>query len=214
MNIPLTPIRFLERTLKIHKGKPGVVCGDRRFTYGAYGERVYRLSNGLLSLGIQKGDRISYLGYNCHRLLEAFYGIPQIGAILLPLNIRLVADDYDYIINESEPTILFLDRDFIPQIESIRGHIPSVEPFTLLGEGGDNPDWINGTYDELLDGSSPDPPYPIEAYPFEEDDTAEIFYTSGTTGRPKGVMLTHRNLYLHALALLASSPLHETDIHV
>lgn len=214
MNIPLTPIRFLERTLKIHREKTGVVCGDSRFTYAVYGERVHRLSNGLRGLGVQKGDRISYLGYNCHRLLEAFFGIPQIGAILMPLNIRLVPDDFDYIINESEPRILFLDRDFIPQIDSIRGHIPSVEKFILLGQGDDTPDWISGTYDELLEGSSPEPPCLLGAYPFDEDDTAEIFYTSGTTGRPKGVMLTHRNLYLHALELLASSPMDETDIQV
>jgi fatty-acyl-CoA synthase len=214
MNIPLSPVRFLERTLKLHGEKTGVVCGEQRFTYAAHGERVHRLSNGLRGLGVQKGDRISYLGYNCHRLLEAFYGIPQIGAVLMPLNIRLVPDDFDYILNESEPRVLFLDRDFIPQIESIREHIPSVERFILLGRGGGVPGWISGNYDELLEGSSPEPPYPPGAYPFEEDDTAEIFYTSGTTGRPKGVMLTHRNLYLHALALLAVSPIDETDVQV
>jgi len=214
MNIPLTPMRFLERTVKIYGKKTGVICSDHCFTYGEYGERVNRLSNGLLKLGIQKGDRVSYLGYNCHRLLEAFYGIPQIGAILLPLNIRLLPNDFEYIINESEPKILFLNRDFIPQIDSIRDRIPSVEKFILLGEGDDCPTWISGTYDELLSGASAEPPYPLGAYPFTEDDVAEIFYTSGTTGKPKGVMLTHRNLYLHALAVLVSSPMDETDIQI
>jgi fatty-acyl-CoA synthase len=214
MNIPLTPVRFLERTLKLHGGKLGVVCGEHRLTYAEYGERVHRLSNGLLGMGVRKGDRISYLGYNCHRLLEAFYGVPQIGAVLMPLNIRLVPADFEYIINESEPRVLFLDRDFIPQIESIRANIPSLERFVLLGEGGGVPGWISGTYDELLEKSSPAQPYPLGEYPFEEDDTAEIFYTSGTTGRPKGVMLTHRNLYLHALVVLASAPMDETDVQV
>ncbi|MBW1781395.1 MAG: AMP-binding protein, partial [Deltaproteobacteria bacterium] len=79
MNIPLTPIRFLERAIKIYGQKTGVICGDHRFSYVDYGKRVNQLSNALLSLGVQKGDRISYLGYNCHRLLEAFYGIPQVG---------------------------------------------------------------------------------------------------------------------------------------
>ena len=120
MNIPLTPMRFLERTVKIYGKKTGVICSDHCFTYGEYGERVNRLSNGLLKLGIQKGDRVSYLGYNCHRLLEAFYGIPQIGAILLPLNIRLLPNDFEYIINESEPKILFLNRDFIPTYHTNR----------------------------------------------------------------------------------------------
>ena len=207
-------MRFLERTVKIYGKKTAVICGDHCFTYGEYGERVNRLSNGLLNLGIQKGDRVSYLGYNCHRLLEAFYGIPRIGAILLPLNIRLLPGDFEYIINESEPRILFLDRDFVPQIDSIRDLIPSVEKFILLGEGDDCPTWISGTYDELLSGASTEPPYPLGAYPFTEDDVAEIFYTSGTTGKPKGVMLTHRNLHLHALAVLVSSPMDETDIQI
>lgn len=167
--------------------------------HGEYGKRVNRLSNGLLNLGIQKGDRVSYLGYNCHRLLEAFYGIPQIGAILLPLNIRLLPDDFEYIINESEPKVLFLDRDFVPQIDSIRDRIPSVEKFILLDESDDCPTWISGTYDELLSSVSAKPPYSLGTYPFTEDDVAEIFYTSGTTGKPKGVMLTHRNLH-HGIA--------------
>ncbi|MBW1815920.1 MAG: long-chain-fatty-acid--CoA ligase [Deltaproteobacteria bacterium] len=214
MNIPLTPIRFLERTLKLHGNKIGLICEKERFTYREFGDRVNRLSNGLTRLGIGKGDRVSYLGYNCHRLLEGFFGIPQIGAILQPLNIRLVPADFEYILDESEPKILFLDRDFIPQIEAIRDNIPAVETFILLGKGGDLPDWISGTYDELLADASPEAPYPPGAYPFEEDDVAEIFYTSGTTGKPKGVMLTHRNLYLHAMAVIAAEPMDETDIQI
>ena len=214
MNLPLTPIRFLERTLKLYGGKTGVICGERRFSYHEFGERVNRLSNALTGLDIAKGDRVSYLGYNCHRLLEAFFGIPQIGAILQPLNIRLLPADFDYILNESKPRILFLDRDFLAQIDSIRYRIPSVEKFILLGKGGDLPGWIQGTYDQLLADASPEVPYPPGAYPFDEDDVAEIFYTSGTTGKPKGVMLTHRNLFMHAMALLASESMDETDIQI
>jgi len=211
MNIPLTPVRFLERTVKIYGEKTGVICRDNRFSYRAYGKRVNQLSNGLLKLGARKGDRISYLGYNCHRLLEAFYGVPQIGAVLLPLNIRLTPEDFSYIINESTPKVLMLDRDFIPRIDSIRQHIPSVEQFILLEPTENKSSWITGTYEEIVTGSSSAPPFPAGAYPFEEDDTAEIFYTSGTTGKPKGVMLTHRNLYLHALVTLAVSTMDETD---
>ena len=214
MNIPLTPIRFLERTLKIYGEKEGVICGDHRFSYHAYGARVNQMSNGLLKMGIHKGDRISYLGYNCHRLLEAFFGVPQIGAILLPLNIRLVPRDFEYIINESGPNVLFLDKDFIPQIESIRNNIPSVEHYILLEPMDDAPSWITGVYEDILNASSHEPPFSMGKYPFEEDDIAEIFYTSGTTGNPKGVMLTHRNLYLHALATLVAYPMDETDIQL
>lgn len=211
MNIPLTPIRFLERTVKVYGVKTGVICCDHRFSYVEFGERVNRLSNGLSRMGVIKGDRISYLGYNCHRLLEAFFGVPQIGAILCPLNIRLLPKDFEYIINESEPKILFVDPDFILQIDSIRDRIHSVEHFILLGDMNNAPSWITDSYDRLVDEGFAEPPYPLGSYPFNEDDVAEIFYTSGTTGRPKGVMLTHRNLYLHAMSVLVSNPIDETD---
>lgn len=214
MNIPLTPVRFLERTLQLYGPKTGVICSSHRFTYAQYGERVNRLSNALLKLGVQKGDRVSYLGYNCHRLLEAFYGIPQIGAVLQPLNIRLVPEDFKYILNESKPKVLFLDEDFIPPIETIRAEIGDVKRFILLGTMKNPPKWIFGSYETLLKETTPTPPFTRGEYPFTEDDVAEIFYTSGTTGKPKGVMLTHRNLYLHALSTIASEPMDETDIQL
>lgn len=214
MNIPLSPVRFLERTVKIYGKKIGVICGDLRYTYFQYSKRVNRFSNALLKLGVKKGDRISYLGYNCHRLLEAFYAIPQIGAILEPLNIRLMPDDFKYIINESTPNVLLLDSDFIPIIESIWADIPSIKYYILLDTSSAPPSWISGNYEEMLAQSSAEAPFAQGQYPFEEDDTAEIFYTSGTTGKPKGVMLTHRNLYLHALATIGSSWMDETDIQL
>lgn len=214
MNIPLTPIRFLERGLKVYGKNTGVICGNQRFSYAEYGQRVNRLSNALKGLGVQKGDRVSYFGYNCHRLLESFYGIPQMGAILLPLNIRLIPDDFKHIINESKPNVILLDKDFIPQMESIRGDIPSVKHYVLLEDTHPAPDWVTGTYEGLLAAASDEPPFPVGEYPFGEDDTAEIFYTSGTTGKPKGVMLTHRNLYLHALETLAVSTMDETDVQL
>lgn len=214
MNLVLTPLRFLERTVKIYGKKTGVICGDQRFSYLEFGQRVNQLSNGLLKMGITRGDRISYLGYNCHQLLEAFFGVPQIGAVLLPLNIRLLPDDFEYILNESKPRVLFIDPDFIPQIESIQRRIASVEKFILMKEMDNAPPWINGTYENILQDASALPPFDPGDYPFEEDDVAEIFYTSGTTGKPKGVMLTHRNLYLHALETLAVIEMDETDVQL
>lgn len=95
------------------EGKIGVVCGEQRLNYLQYGNRVNRLSNALKDLMAEKGDRVSYLGYNCHRLLEAFYGISQIGAVLVPLNIRLTGNDFKYILQESALKVLFVDSDFI-----------------------------------------------------------------------------------------------------
>jgi fatty-acyl-CoA synthase len=214
MLIPLTPVRFFEYVDKIFANKEGVVCEGERFTYGQFCQRVRRMSNALMRVGVQKGDRVAYLGYNCHRLLELFYAPIINGAILEPLNIRLGAKDFEYIINESTPRLLFLDKNFIPVIQSIREKIPAVERFIVLEKESEMPGWITGSYEEMLEGASDRPAYPLGSYPFEEDDTAEIFYTSGTTGNPKGVMLTHRNLYLHALCTMSMMAVRETDVQV
>lgn len=214
MNITLTQVRFLERTVKLFRSKTAVVCENQRWTYAQYGERVERLANGLEDLGVQPGERVAYLGYNCHRLLECYYGIIKMGGVLLPLNIRLASQDFEYIIQDAEPHVLFVDPDFLNKLEPILKNISSVTHFYLLESMKDVPDWIDGTYDDLIDRSSPAPRRPEGDYPFHEDDMAELFYTSGTTGPPKGVMLTHRNLYLHALSAMATYPVHETDIQL
>jgi len=214
MVIPLTPVRFFEYAEKIFSAKEGVVCEERRFTYGEFCSRVRKMSNALAGLGAGKGERVAYLGYNCHRLLELFYAPVLHGAILEPLNIRLAARDFEYIINESTPKILFLDKDFIPVINSIRDKIPSVERYIILEEESGLPSWISGSYEEMMAGVSAAPAYAPGNYPFGENDTAEIFYTSGTTGKPKGVMMTHRNLYLHALCAMAMMAVRETDIQI
>jgi fatty-acyl-CoA synthase len=214
MRIPLTPVRFFEYAEKIYARNEGVVCGDRRFTYGEFCSRVRRMSNALTEMGVQKGDRVAYLGYNCHRLLELFYAPVISGAILEPLNIRLAAGDFEYILNESNPRILFLDKDFVPVMESIRNRISSVEKFIILEDASGLPSWVTGSYEKMVASASDRRSYPRGTYPFEEEDTAEIFYTSGTTAKPKGVMMTHRNLYLHALCLLAMMVVRETDVQI
>lgn len=108
----------------------------------------------------QKGDRVCYLGYNCHKLLEGYYGVPGIGAILVPVNIRLTAQDFDYILNECTPRVLFVNGDFVAQIEQIRENLPFVEHFVLMDEAESTPPWITARYEELLEKRSPQPPYP------------------------------------------------------
>ena len=195
MLLPLTPVRFKLHAARIFGGKIGVVCGDHRFTYREFNERCDRLSNALLALGLQAGDVVAYLSFNCHRLLEAYYGVPQIGGILLPLNIRLSCEELAYILNDAAPRMLCFDPEFLPLVEALRTQAPSIEHYVTLR--GAKPEWANPlTYDELVAGA--------EAREFDyrrldENSVAELFYTSGTTAHPKGVMLTHRNLYLHAL---------------
>ena len=214
MNIPLTQVRFLERTAKIYADKTAVICGAERWTYREYANRVERLARALEELGIRPGERVAYLGYNCHRLLECYYGIVKMGAVLLPLNIRLIAADFEYIIRDAEPRVVFVDPDFLGRLAPVLKNISAVKYFILLESMENPPDWVRGTYDGFLEKSSPRPPQSPGSYPFQEDDMAELFYTSGTTGPPKGVMLTHRNLYLHALSALSSYPLYETDVQL
>jgi fatty-acyl-CoA synthase len=199
MIVPLTPLMYLRRAVKLYPNKLGVVCGLTRFSYREFCGRIHRLSHALSALGIQKGDVVAYLGPNCHRLLEAYYGVPQKGAILLPLNIRLAAQDFLYILNHSEARILLLESEFVPLIHSIRKQLCHDVTFILLDEPA-HPDWTSlQTYDQHLE-SMPNTPFPELIS--DENDIAELFYTSGTTDRPKGVMLTHRNLYLHAMNIM------------
>ena len=194
MNLPLTPVRLKRHAAQVFGRKEGVVCENLRLTYREFNERCDRLSDALLKLGIRKGDRIAYLSFNCHRLLEAYFGVPQIGAILLPLNLRLGPEELTYILNDAAPRGLCFDPEFIPLVEALRLHAKSVEHFVALRDT--KPSWAHPKfYDELLADAEP---REIDYRGIDENSVAELFYTSGTTAHPKGVMLTHRNLYLHA----------------
>jgi fatty-acyl-CoA synthase len=211
MNIPLTPLRFQRRAATLYRKKVGVICGRERFTYGQFNDRVNRLSRALGSLGVAKGDRVALLSYNCHRLLEAYYGVVQTGAVLMPLNIRLSPQELSYILNDAEASLLFLDPDFIPLVETFRKDVTTVKAFVLLDDA-EKPRWaLPVTYDELLAEHTGEE---LDTSDIREDDLAELFYTSGTTGDPKGVMLSHRNLYLHALSVLASHHVTENDVQL
>ncbi|MBI4317640.1 MAG: fatty acid--CoA ligase [Chloroflexi bacterium] len=209
MIVPMLVTRFLGRAVKLYPNKTAVVCGERRFTYAEYGTRVNRLSNALLDIGVKKGDRVSFLSFNCHRLLEAYYGVVQIGAVIVPLNARLSAEELAWIVNHAEASVLFVDRDLLTLIGPVLGRLETVREFVLMGDG-DSPetcDWMD--YETLLASASvASPPQP----PMDENDLAEIFYTSGTTGKPKGVMLTHRNLYLNAFSFVYGLELRDGDV--
>src|SRR5579864_938322 len=117
MNIPLTPIRFLRYAEQQFPNNTAVVCGERRFTYTEFGERARRLAGALRQSGVKTGDRVAFLSLNCHRLLEAYYGVLEAGAVLLPLNIRLAPDELAYILNDSGAKVLFLEREFLETVE-------------------------------------------------------------------------------------------------
>src|SRR5271170_4942535 len=142
MNIPLTPLRFLRYAEQQYPGRTAVVCNQERFTYAQFSERVGRLAGALRQAGVQAGDRVAFLSANCHRLLEAYYGVLEAGAVLLPLNIRLTASELGYILNDSGATILFVEKQFLPLVEEFRKDIPSVRMFCQLDGDPDAP-WLS-----------------------------------------------------------------------
>ena len=203
MNIPLTPLRFLRYAEQQYPRRTAVVCGTERFTYAEFGERVGRLAGALRDAGVQPGDRVAFLSANCHRLLEAYYGVLEAGAVLLPLNIRLAAQELAYILDDSGARALFLQRQFLELVDSFRSKLSTVKAFYAL-DGGTDEGWLaRQNYEEFLSDATPQRREIIDV---DEDSLAELFYTSGTSAEPKGVMLTHRNIYLHALN--ASMALH------
>jgi fatty-acyl-CoA synthase len=211
MIVPMLPSQFLERALKLYPLKLGVVCEDKRFTYQQYGERVNQLSHVLLDMGVKQGDRVAFLGPNCHRLLEAYYGVIQIGAILLPLNIRLLPADFAYILADAGASVLFVDRDLLHLIEPVKGELESVQRFVLMSDEVPPADWEGESYEELMASASAEKPPQPE---MDENDVCELFYTSGTTGKPKGVMLTHRNLYFNAIDFIIGLGLTDRDVQL
>jgi acyl-CoA synthetase (AMP-forming)/AMP-acid ligase II len=209
--VPLNEYDFLKRALVAHSNKEAIVCGDTRLSYGQFGERVNRWSNAISSLGIQKDDRVAILSQNCHRVLEAFFGTPLLGSILMPLNFRLVSDDFEYILNHGGAKVLIVEEALTNLIDSIRDKLETVEHFIVASDDskGAATGWLD--YETLLAQALPEPPPPVD---IDENETSALLYTSGTTGRPKGVMLTHRNLYINAMNSICEFGIHERDVYL
>jgi fatty-acyl-CoA synthase len=186
--IPLTPIRFLYRAADLYGRKSAIISGDRRFTYSEFAERCERLATALAAEGIEPGDRVAYLSFNNHQLLEGYYGVVMAGAIVMPLNVRLSPAELSVILSHSGARMLLFETDFSPLVEHLRQACPRIQRFVRL----------DGDYEALLaTGRSGR----VDWMGIDEHSVAELFYTSGSTGTPKGVMLTHRTLYLHGLSV-------------
>lgn len=211
MNVPLTPVRFLRYAEQQYPGRTAMVCGRERFTYSQFAERVARLAGALHAIDVKPGDRVAFLSTNCHRLLEAYFGVLEAGAVLLPLNIRLAPDDLVYILNNSESKVLFLEKDFLGLVDSFRQKLSALQTFSLLS-GTPEAGWLAPrNYEDMLATAAP---YRPDIMEFDEDAVAEIFYTSGTSADPKGVMLTHRNIYLQALSASLTHESSPDSVHL
>ncbi|MDR7237975.1 long-chain-fatty-acid--CoA ligase [Neobacillus drentensis] len=192
---PLTPLDWKRRAVKYYPNKIAVIDGDKEFTYREFGKRADQLSAALLQAGIGQGDHVAVMLPNTHYMLECFYGICQLGAVMVPLNYRLSAGDLEYIIRHSDAKMLIVDEEFCPPIEQIVENL-SLEEIIIVSVPGEKTSLKGIDYEDFLQHN-------LETVTLSEPDIDEnqlltLNYTSGTTSKPKGVMLTHRGNYLNA----------------
>ena len=203
MEIALTPMEFARRARRLYPESEAVVDGPLRLTYGQFFDRCDRWSAALQGMGVARGDRVVYIAPNTHAQLASFYAVPQIGGVLVPLNYRLTADDFAYMINHSGARVVCAHEDYLAAVDSVRGQLNGVEHFVALE--GSRPGWID--YETTLAATAP----AFTPVPIDERDLLTINYTSGTTSRPKGVMITHRNAYINAIGTLVHLPMTSGD---
>jgi len=197
----------MHRAVDLYGKKIGVVCGSRRFTYSEFGARSERLATALEAEGLRPGERVAYLSFNNHQLLEGYFGVIQARGVVMPLNVRLTTPELIAILNHSEARILLFENDFLPLVKELRPACPGIDKLVTLNEKVPEADF---TYEELLARGRPQR---ADIFSYDERATAELFYTSGSTGTPKGVMLSHRTLYLHALSVAATFN-RDTDVEL
>ena len=195
----MTPLEFARRARRLYSDREAVVDGAMRLTYEQFFDRCDCWSAALQRLGVHEKDRIAYIAPNTHAQLESFYAVPQIGAVLVPINFRLTPDDFAYIINHCGASVVCVHVDYLPDIDSVRAQIRDVRHFVALE--GERDGWLN--YESLLDAESGSFVSPA----ISERDLLTINYTSGTTSRPKGVMITHRNAYMNVVGTLLHLPM-------
>ncbi|MBI3975436.1 MAG: long-chain-fatty-acid--CoA ligase [Armatimonadetes bacterium] len=215
----LTPLAFLERTAAVFPDRTAVVYGERRHTYREFRDRVHRLAAALREAGVRKGDRVALLCPNTTPMLEAHFGVPLAGGVLVAINTRLTSREVQYILGHSEARLAIVDAELLPTVAPIRDALPAlrrviVDP--LPGEAGSsgypsNVPAPEGTYEALLAGA---PAVEVEWPQFGELDPIAINYTSGTTGLPKGVMYSHRGATLNALGEVIETGLTRESVYL
>jgi fatty-acyl-CoA synthase len=203
MEVPLTPLEFARRARALYPEREAVVDGALRLTYAQFFDRCDRWSSALQRLGVAAGDRVAYVAPNTHAQLESFYAVPQIGAVLVPINYRLSADEFVYIINHSGAKVVCAHEDYLECLDAMKPQLPAVSQYVAL-EGACG-GWLS--YERLVADAAPG----FTRAALDERDLLTVNYTSGTTSRPKGVMITHRNAAMNIVGTLLHLPVTMTD---
>lgn len=193
----------MRRARRVYRSREAVVDGTIRWTYDAFFDRCDRWSSVLQSLGVQPGDRVAYISPNTHAQLTSFYAVPQIGGVLVPINFRLSPEEFEYLIQHCGAVVVCADRDHLEAVEALRPRLTGVRHFIALTGARDG--WLD--YESLTAAAPPTPSRPS----MHESDLLTINYTSGTTSRPKGVMITHRNAWVNAMGTLVHMPMSPAD---
>lgn len=208
MDYPLTLTPIIERARRLY-GKKEIVTKAgptlQRYTYAEFADRVGRLANALEKLGVRRGDRVATFAWNNARHFELYLAVPCMGAVLHPINLRLPGDQIAYIINHADDQVLFVDTTLLPAVEKLAPYLKSVKHFVVMDEHVPADCKLPNVhaYEELLSATSPDHPWPH----LDENDAAAMCYTSGTTGNPKGVVYSHRSIFLHCMGLTMADSL-------
>jgi fatty-acyl-CoA synthase len=209
MKREMTTLDFIDRAVDLYDDVIGVVSHEgTEYTYAEFNDRVNQLAHALAEDGVSQGDRVAMLAQNTHYFLEALYATNKLGASYVPLNYRLTSGEYDYILNDCEPSTIIADYDFAEKVEAVRDKVP-VDTFIGYRAEQIDGDWQD--YEAYFEGYSTEEPDRPE---ISEDDEATINYTSGTTGDPKGVIRTHRTEHFHALVLNQHMEIRDDDTYL
>ncbi len=208
---PLTPLDWKRRAVKYYPNKTAVIYGEKEFTYKEFGNRADRLSASLLEAGITEGDHVAVMIPNTHYMLECFYGICQLGAVMVPLNYRLSGKELEYIINHSDAKMLIVDEEFARPIEEIGDRL-SLEEIIVVSVEGQKTSLTAIDYEGFLTKAPADVKLP--EVQIDENRLLTLNYTSGTTSNPKGVMLTHRSNYFNAANFMHHMRVEHDDVYL
>jgi fatty-acyl-CoA synthase len=207
-------IKHLLRTPLIYYPDQEIVYRDKlRYDYRTFGKRVEKLAMALTQLGVEQGHTVAVMDWDSHRYLECFFAIPMMGAVLHTVNIRLSPEQLIYTINHAEDDFILVNAEFLPLLEAVKDQFETVKKIILISDLEEAPQTslaLDGEYEELLSGAAEGFDFPD----FDEDAMATTFYTTGTTGAPKGVYFSHRQLVLHTYGLMSGICAYHSQVHV